>query len=79
MRYIIVSLLILVAMVHTVCAQVLSPDIAEIKKTGQLVVAMTSFDNLPFYGGTPDNMRGLDVENIQKSCCHFGCKTCYTS
>ena len=27
---------------------------------------MTSFDNLPFYGGTPDNMVGLDVEIAKK-------------
>lgn len=74
MRCIIASLFILVAMVHAVCAQVLPPDITEIKKTGQLVVAMTSFDNLPFYGGTPDNMRGLDVEISKKVAAILGVK-----
>lgn len=31
-------------------AQVVPPEIVEIKKAGQLVVSMTRFDNLPFYG-----------------------------
>lgn len=39
------------------------PDIEEIKKNGKLVVAMTSFDNLPFYGNLPKDstFAGVDV------------------
>lgn len=64
MRRIMASLLVLAAALFSTYAgaQSLPPDIAEIKKSGQLVVAMTSFDNLPFYGGTADNLQGLDVE-----------------
>ena len=47
-------------------SQVQPPDIAEIKRNGKLIVSMTSFDNLPFYGGTKDNMIGLDVEIAKK-------------
>ena len=44
-------------------AQVTPPEIAEIKKTGQLVVSMTSFDNLPFYGQSKDQeVIGLDAD-----------------
>ena len=40
-------------------------DIQEIKNRGRLIVAMTNFDNPPFYGGSSSNMAGLDV-NIAK-------------
>ena len=49
----------------TVC-QAQPPDIAEIKRSGRLIVSMTVFDNLPFYGGTKDAMTGLDVEIAKK-------------
>ena len=51
----------------TVSAQtVYPPEIDEIKKRGKLIVAMTAFDTPPFYGGTVDNMSGLDVEISKK-------------
>lgn len=76
MRRIMASLLVLVAALlsNHAGAQLLPPDIAEIKKTGQLVVAMTSFDNLPFYGGGADNPVGLDVEIGKKVAAILGVK-----
>jgi len=44
----------------------LPPDIAAIKKKNILVVAMTKKDNPPFFSGTEDNIRGLDVEIAQR-------------
>lgn len=42
------------------------PDIAEIKQRDKLIVAMTAFDTPPFYGGTINNMSGLDVDIAKK-------------
>ena len=42
------------------------PEIDEIKKRGKLIVAVTAFDTPPFYGGSIDNMSGLDVEIAKK-------------
>lgn len=39
--------------------QVYPPDVDAIKKRGKLIVAMTSFDNLPFYGNIPTNSTNL--------------------
>ena len=33
-----------------------TPDIESIRRENKLVVAMTKFDNPPFYGGTSDKM-----------------------
>lgn len=76
MRRIMASLLVLVSTIFSTCAgaQSLPPDIAEIKKTGKLVIAMTSFDNLPFYGGPADNPQGLDVEIGKKVAAILGVK-----
>lgn len=41
------------------------PDIARVIDKGQLVVAMTSFDNPPFYGGEADHLTGIDVSLAQ--------------
>lgn len=60
-------LILTIACISTSFAQVLyPPEIAEIKKRGKLIIAMTSFDNPPFYSGTLSNMSGLDVD-IAKS------------
>lgn len=37
------------------------PDVAAIVQRGKLVVAMTSFDNPPFYSGTGEHLEGIDV------------------
>ena len=36
-------------------------DVPEILQRGRLVVAMTRFDNPPFYSGTGDAVEGIDV------------------
>jgi polar amino acid transport system substrate-binding protein len=46
-------------------AQLNPPDISRIKQAGQLVVAMTEFDNLPFYGKVNDSLQGIDVDIAQ--------------
>lgn len=76
MRRLLASLLVFAAAIFSTTsdAQSLPNDIAEIKKTGQLVIAMTSFDNLPFYGGTPDNLQGLDVAIGRKVAAILGVK-----
>jgi len=61
----------------TAKAQAIPPDIAEIKKTGQLVVGMTSFDNLPFYGGPPDDPIGLDADIARKVAQILGVKVVF--
>lgn len=40
----------------------LPPEIAAIKKTNVLVVAMTKKDNPPFFSGDDDNLHGIDVD-----------------
>jgi len=79
MRRIMASLLVLAAAIFgtQASAQSIPPDIAEIKKSGQLVVAMTSFDNLPFYGGPPHNLVGLDVEIGKKVAAILGVKAVF--
>lgn len=44
----------------------LAPDIAAIVQRGKLVVAMTAFDNPPFYSGTGDHLQGIDVTLSQQ-------------
>ena len=72
-------LLITLIMASTVKAEtvVVPPDIAEIKKSGQLVVSMTSFDNLPFYGGPADNVIGLDADIARKVAQLLGVKVVF--
>lgn len=43
-------------------AQTMPPEVEEIKRSGRVVVAMTNFDNLPFYGQIDGKMVGLDVD-----------------
>jgi len=38
------------------------PDINQIRSRGYLIVGMTKFDSPPFYSGSGDNLRGLDVD-----------------
>jgi ABC-type amino acid transport substrate-binding protein len=47
-------------------AQVIPPEITEIKKSGQLVVSMTSFDNIPFYAKFENDVIGLDADIARK-------------
>lgn len=42
-------------------AQDLPPDIAAIAAKSKLVVAITEFDNPPFYSGTGDQLTGIDI------------------
>lgn len=39
-----------------------APDVAAVLARGKLVVAMTSFDNPPFYAGEGEHLVGIDVE-----------------
>ncbi|AWB50674.1 amino acid ABC transporter substrate-binding protein (plasmid) [Gemmobacter aquarius] len=39
----------------------LAPDVAAIVDRGTLIVAMTSFDNPPFYSGSGKHLEGIDV------------------
>jgi polar amino acid transport system substrate-binding protein len=41
------------------------PDITRIQQSGQLVVAMTEFDSLPFYGKCADQLQGIDIDIAQ--------------
>lgn len=66
MKKIISFLFLFFVMVTSAAAQstqgYFPPDIESIRRANRLVVAMTRFDNPPFYSGTPDNMIGLDVD-----------------
>jgi ABC-type amino acid transport substrate-binding protein len=64
--------------IQSAYAQVTPPEIAEIKKSGQLVVSMTSFDNLPFYGQSKDQeVIGLDAEIAKKVAQLLGVKVVF--
>lgn len=43
-----------------------APDLSRILDSGQLVVAMTCFDNLPFYGTADGQMVGVDIRLAQE-------------
>ena len=81
MKSIIAALLLLFTLVLSTAVKaenvVVPPDIAEIKRTGQLVVSMTSFDNLPFYGGPADNVIGLDADIARKIAQILGVKVVF--
>ena len=68
MKNILVALGLVVALLfnHSTKAQIIPPEIAEIKKSGQLIVGMTSFDNLPFYAKSGDDVIGLDADIARK-------------
>jgi len=68
MKNILVALGLVVVLLFNCSAlgQVTPPEIAEIKKSGQLVVGMTSFDNLPFYAKYGDDVIGLDADIARK-------------
>lgn len=66
MKKLLISLFVLIS--SAVYAQMptstvpLPADIAAIKKANVLVVAMTKKDNPPFFSGSEDDIKGLDVE-----------------
>lgn len=73
-RLLLTMLTVFAVVTQAARAQPLPPDIADIKKSGQLIVGMTQADYPPWYSGPPDKLKGLDVDIGRAVAAYIGVK-----